>query len=103
MTAAPVFTVSGTVVGETVTAIGAATFNAKDVTTANLVTANSNTLEDGTGLASNYSLATGQTVASAITTKALTATIAAASKVYAASYTHLTLPTNSHVQISVVD
>ena len=64
------FTVSGTVVGETVTAIGAATFNAKDVTTANLVTANSNTLEDGTGLASNYSLATGQTVASAITTKA---------------------------------
>jgi hypothetical protein len=42
------------------------------------VTANSNTLEDGTGLASNYSLATGQTVASAITTKALTATIAAA-------------------------
>ncbi|MFT7266081.1 MAG: hypothetical protein ACI9A2_004170, partial [Halioglobus sp.] len=54
---------------------GAATFNTANVSTANLVTANSNTLADGTngGLASNYSLASGQTVASTITKKALTA------------------------------
>ena len=76
LTAAPVFTVAGLVGTETVTATGAATFNTADVTTANLVTANSNALADGDngGLASNYSLATGQTVASTITTKALTVT-----------------------------
>ena len=85
LTAAPVFTVAGLVGTETVTATGAATFNTADVTTANLVTANSNALADGTngGLASNYSLATGQTVASTITTKALTITgMAAINKTY---------------------
>ena len=58
----------------------AATFNSKDVLTANLVTANSNLLADGLngGLASNYSLVTGQTVAANITPAALTATISRA-------------------------
>jgi hypothetical protein len=76
LTAVPVFTVATGLVGlETVMATGEATFNSKDVTTANLVTANSNALADGDngGLASNYSLATGQTVAATISAKALTA------------------------------
>ncbi len=80
-----VFTVATGLVGaETVTATGAATFNTANVGTANQVTANSNMLADGAkgGLARNYSLATGQTIASYITTKALTATIPAASTVY---------------------
>ena len=84
-TATPTFTITGGLVGtETVTATGTATFNSKDVLTANLVTANSNVLADGTngGLASNYSLATGQTVAANITPATLTATIAAPNKVY---------------------
>ena len=60
---------AGFVGTETVTAAGAATFNTKDVATANLVTVNSTALGDGTngGLASNYSLAAGQTVAANIT------------------------------------
>ncbi len=84
-TAAPAFSITGGLIGtETVTATGTATFNSKDVLTANLVTANSNLLANGLngGLASNYSLVTGQTVAANITAKALTATIAAPSKVY---------------------
>jgi hypothetical protein len=74
LTALPVFTIAGLVGMETVTATGAATFNTANVATANQVTANSNTLANGTngGLATNYSLATGQTVASTITAKALT-------------------------------
>ena len=66
------------------TATGTATFNTKDVLTANLVTANTNVLANGTngGLASNYSLATGQTVAANITPAALTASITAPNKVY---------------------
>ena len=84
-TAAPTFTITGGEVGtETVTATGTATFNTKDVLTANLVTANTNVLANGTngGLASNYSLATGQTVAANITPAALTASITAPNKVY---------------------
>jgi hypothetical protein len=73
---------SGLVNNETVVATGSATFNAKDVLTANLVTVNSSALANGSGLASNYSLASGQTVAASITPKALIATVAAPSKVY---------------------
>ena len=72
------------------TATGTATFNSKDVLTANLVTANSNVLADGTngGLASNYSLATGQTVAASISPLALTgAAIAASSSTYGSALT----------------
>ena len=68
-TATPTLTVtSGLLNTETVTATGAATFNTKDVVTANLVTVNSTTLADGTngGLARNYTLGTGQTVAAFI-------------------------------------
>ena len=84
-TATPTFTITGGLIGtETVTATGTATFNSKDVLTANLVTANSNVLANGLngGLASNYSLVTGQTVAASITPAALTATISAPNKVY---------------------
>ncbi len=75
---------SGLVGSETVTASGSATFNSKNVLTANLVTVNSTALADGSngGLASNYSLAAGQTVAAAITPASLTATVAAPNKVY---------------------
>ena len=85
-TAAPTFTITGGEVGtETVTATGTATFNTKDVLTANLVTANTNVLANGTngGLASNYSLATGQTVAANITPASVTiAGTTANNKVY---------------------
>ena len=75
---------TGLVGSETVTATGSGTFNSKDVATANVVTANSTSLTDGTngGLASNYSLASGQTATAHITPKALTATAAATDKVY---------------------
>jgi filamentous hemagglutinin family protein len=75
---------SGLVNTETVTATGSATFNNKNVSTANLVTVNSTTLANGMngGLASNYSLAGGATTGSTITAKALTATVAATSKIY---------------------
>ena len=75
--ASPTLTVtSGLVNTETVTATGAATFNSKDVLTANLVTVNSTALADGTngGLASNYSLGTGQTVAAFITPRTISLT-----------------------------
>ncbi|MHB8120798.1 MAG: beta strand repeat-containing protein [Desulfuromonadaceae bacterium] len=82
-TAAPTLSItSGLVSGETVIATGSATFNSKDVVTANLVTVTSTTLADGSGLASNYSLAAGETVTAHITPAALTATVAAADKVY---------------------
>jgi hypothetical protein len=87
-TATTTITISDGLVGtETVTATGGATFNTKDVSTATTVTVNSTNLIDGTdgngGLASNYSLGIGQTIASTITTKGLTIVgMAAASKVY---------------------
>jgi hypothetical protein len=76
--------VAGLVGNETVAASGTATFNSKDVVDANLVTVNSTTLADGSngGLASNYSLASGQTVTAHITARTLTATVAAPDKVY---------------------
>ena len=88
--AAPTLSVSAGLVGsETVTATGTASFNSKDVLAANLVTVNSTALADGSngGLASNYSLAAGQTVAASITTKALSATVTAPNKVYDGSTT----------------
>jgi hypothetical protein len=73
--ATPTLTITaGLVSGETVTATGTASFNSKDVLTANLVTMSANSLANGTGLASNYSLATGQTVAANITAKTLMVT-----------------------------
>ncbi|MBV5304283.1 MAG: hypothetical protein JZU70_08815, partial [Chlorobium sp.] len=68
VTATPTLTItSGLLSGEAVSATGTATFNSKDVLTANLVTVNSVTLADGvTGLATNYALGTGQTVAASI-------------------------------------
>jgi filamentous hemagglutinin family protein len=75
---------TGLVGTETVTASAGATFNTKDVLTANLVTVNSATLADGSngGLASNYSIAAGGTAAANITAKALTYSTAAANKTY---------------------
>ena len=75
---------TGLVGTETVTATNAATFSSKNVIANNTVTVNSNTLVDGTngGLASNYSLVTGQTAAAKVTAKALTATATATDKVY---------------------
>ncbi|MES3020472.1 MAG: YDG domain-containing protein, partial [Pseudomonadota bacterium] len=72
----------GMVGSETLAATGSASFNSKDVLTANLVTVNSTALADGTGLASNYNLAAGQTAAASITPKALTASATAANKTY---------------------
>ncbi|WP_298399826.1 YDG domain-containing protein [uncultured Azonexus sp.] len=68
-TASPTLTITAGLVGaETVAATGTASFNSKDVATANRVTVESVTLADGIngGLASNYSLAAGQTVAASI-------------------------------------
>ena len=83
-TAAPTLSITADGRHETVTASGTATFNSKDVLTANLVTVNSAALANGLngGLASNYSLAAGQTVADTITAKALSASVTAPSKVY---------------------
>jgi hypothetical protein len=84
-TASPTMTITAGLVGsETLGTSATASFNSKDVTTANLVTVNSVNLADGSngGLASNYSLAAGETVAAHITAKALTASVAAPDKVY---------------------
>ena len=75
---------SGLVGTETVTATGGSTFNTKDVATANLVTVNSVVLADGAngGLASNYSLAAGETAAANITRRPLSVTATGLNKVY---------------------
>ncbi|HEY6643209.1 YDG domain-containing protein [Povalibacter sp.] len=75
---------AGLIDSETLIASGTATFNSKDVLDANLVTVNSVTLVDGTngGLASNYTLAPGQSTAANITARALAATAAATDKIY---------------------
>jgi hypothetical protein len=84
-TAMPTLAIAAGLVGtETITATGTASFNSKNVVTANLVTVDSVTLSDGTngGMASNYSLVAGQSTAAAITPAALTVSdIAAASAV----------------------
>ena len=76
-TASSTLALSGLIGNETLTTSGVgSTFNDKDVADATTVTINSSTLVNGTngGLASNYSLATGQTVSAAITPRALTVT-----------------------------
>src|SRR6185369_16839776 len=76
---------TGFVGNETLGVTGSGTFNSKDVSTANLVTVNSASLSNGAngGLASNYSLTSGQTATAHITAKALTAaTTTANDKVY---------------------
>mgnify|MGYP000293525115 CR=1 FL=1 len=83
--ATPTMTITAGLVGaETVNVAGTASFNTKNVATANLVTVNTTSLTDGNngGLASNYSLNVGQTVAASITPVALTASVAAPNKVY---------------------
>ena len=76
--------VSGFVGSETVSHSMTATFDNKDVGSNKVVTANSITLADGTngGLASNYSISTGQTTTANITAKTLTATASSSNKVY---------------------
>jgi hypothetical protein len=68
---------NGLVGTETVTATGTASYNSQNVSTANLVTVNTTSLANGNngGLATNYSLAAGQTAASSITPKTITPTI----------------------------
>jgi hypothetical protein len=75
---------AGLVGTETITATGTASFNSKNVVSANLVSVDSVTLSDGTngGLASNYSLTAGQTTAALITPAPLTASVTAPNKVY---------------------
>jgi len=85
VTASPTLTITAGLVGaETLNVAGTASFNTKNVATANLVTVDTASLTDGNngGLASNYSLSTGQTVAANITPAPLTASVTAANKVY---------------------
>ena len=74
---------SGYVGSETVSHSITATFENKNVGSNKVVTANSITLADGTngGLASNYSISTGQTTTANITAKVLSATASASNKV----------------------
>ncbi|WLI89445.1 YDG domain-containing protein [Massilia sp. R2A-15] len=88
--ATPTFSITAGLAGtETVNVIGSASFNTKDVATANVVTVNSVSLTDGAngGLASNYSIASGQTAAATITPAVLTASVSAPDKVYDATTT----------------
>jgi filamentous hemagglutinin family protein len=84
--AAPTLTITGGLVGaETISATGVASFNSKDVANANLVTVNSIALADGSnsGLASNYTMVSGQSVAARISPKLLAVGgMTAANKVY---------------------
>ena len=74
--------VGSDVLGKTFTA----TFNSKDVTSANLVTASSIQLTDGTGLASDYVLGSGQTAAARITPLSVAVTgVTAVGRVYDAT------------------
>ena len=83
--AAARMTLSGLINNETVIAtIRSATFNSKDVRSANTVTINEISLADGThgGLASNYQLPAGQTARASISAKSLTAVATASNKTY---------------------
>ncbi|CAN7322838.1 YDG domain-containing protein [Pseudorhodoferax sp. LjRoot39] len=75
---------SGLVGTETLVSTNSSSFNSKDVATANRVTVNSVTLQDGGngGLASNYVLAPGQTAPARITARPLTVDFAGVDKVY---------------------
>ncbi len=79
-------TLSGLVGSETLGVSAAYAFNNKNVNLANTVTASSVMLADGTGLAGNYVLASGQTTTAHITPLAVTVTgVSAVSKVYDAT------------------
>ena len=85
--ASPTLALSGLIGSEIVSASGTASFNSKDVLAANLVTVASTTLADGgsaatAGLASNYSLAAGQTATAHITPAPLTLTSGDGSRHY---------------------
>ena len=90
LTASPTLNITAGLVGtEKINVSATASFNSKDVATANRVTVSSVTLTDGAngGAASNYSLVAGQTAAAQITPLALTATVSAPNKVYDATTT----------------
>lgn len=79
-------TLTGLVSSETLGVSATYAFNNKNVNLANTVTASSVALADGTGLASNYVLASGQTATAYITPLAVTVTgVTAVSKVYDAT------------------
>jgi hypothetical protein len=86
-TASASLTLAGYIGDETLTETNSSTFDTKDVGVGKTVTVNSITLGNGDngGLASNYSIATGETTTANITAQALTYTVAAADKVYDAS------------------
>ena len=79
-------TLHGLVGSETLGKSFTAAFNSKDVASANLVTASSVQLTDGTGLATDYFLAAGQTAAARITPLSVTVTgVTALGRVYDAT------------------
>ena len=81
-TATPTLAITAGLVGlEQLSVTGTASFNSKDVATAHVVTVDAVSLSDGAngGMASNYSLAAGQTTAAQITPAMLTVTDVAAS------------------------
>jgi hypothetical protein len=79
---------SGLVGSETLGQSVGATFADQNVNTGIAVTVNSITLSDGDngGVASNYSISTGQATTANITAKTLTATASASNKVYDGNY-----------------
>jgi hypothetical protein len=83
-TATATLTLSGLVGSETLGQSVGATFADQNVNTGIAVTVNSITLSDGDngGVASNYSISTGQATTANITAKTLTATASASNKVY---------------------
>ena len=83
-TAAATLTFSDLVGSETLGQSVGATFADQNVDTGIVVTVNSITLSDGDngGLATNYTISTGQTTTADITAKTLTATASASNKVY---------------------
>ena len=82
-TAAPVFTItSGLVNGETLTVSGTAAFDSKNAGMASHITVDHVMLNNGTGLASNYSLGGGEMASATILPKILTAKASAGNKVY---------------------
>ncbi|MCX6888323.1 MAG: YDG domain-containing protein, partial [Verrucomicrobia bacterium] len=79
-------TLNGLVGSETLGKTFAASFNAKDVASANLVTANSVQLTDGSGRAANYVLGSGQTASARITPLSVNVTgVSAVGRVYDAT------------------
>jgi filamentous hemagglutinin family protein len=85
-TATGALTLQGLVGSETLGRTFTAAFNSKDVASANQVTASSIQLTDGTGLATDYVLAAGQTAATRITPLSVTVTgVTAVDRVYDAT------------------